>query len=100
MDKFSVKLFPRAYRDLDKIYQYIATTLQERNVALHLIEHLEHAILSLEYFPEKGVLRTKGSYGNKGYRQLFVKNYTIVYRVHKETQEVFVVTIRYSASLF
>ena len=65
MDKYVVKLYARAYRDLSDIYTYIAKTLDE----------LEKAIFSLEQLPERGAVRHIGAYVSGNYRQLFVKNY-------------------------
>ncbi len=48
MDEYAVKLTPRALRDLDEIYAYIADTLLERGTAEALVERLEKGILSLD----------------------------------------------------
>lgn len=98
--KYAVKLYPRAYRDLDEIYSYISINLMEQGTADNMITALEDAIFSLEQFPERGSIRRTGAYANQGYRQIFVKHYAIIYRVHKEMQEVHIVTVRYSPSQF
>lgn len=98
--KYAVKLYPRAYRDLDEIYSYISIKLMEQGTADNMITALEDAIFSLEQLPERGSIRRTGAYANQGYRQIFVKHYTIIYRVHKEMQEVQIVTVRYSSSQF
>ncbi|MCM1219217.1 MAG: type II toxin-antitoxin system RelE/ParE family toxin [Lachnospiraceae bacterium] len=100
MDKYVVKIYARAYRDLDGIYTYIAENLMEPGTALNMIDELEKAIFSLEQFPERGAVRRIGAYANGDYRQLFVKNYAIVYRVHKNKKEVHIVTVRYTPSNF
>ena len=100
MDKYTVKLYARAYRDLDGIYEYIANNLSEPMVASNMIDTLEEAIYSLEYLPERGAIRRIGAYANSDYRQLFVKRYIIVYRVLKEKKEVHIVTVRYAPSQF
>ena len=99
-NKYSVKLLPRAYRDLDGIYEYIAETLIEPGIAVKLVDSLEEAIFSLESIPQRGALRKTGAYADKGYRQLFVGNFTVVYRVAEAKKRVLVVTIRYSKSQF
>lgn len=100
MDKYTVKLYARAYRDLDGIYEYIANNLSEPTIASNMIDTLEEAIYSLEYLPERGTIRRIGAYANGDYRQLFVKRYIIVYRVLKEKKEVHIVTVRYAPSQF
>lgn len=98
MDKFKVKLMPRAFRDLDEIYSYIAHELSEPETALYLVSELETAILSLEELPERGAIRKTGVYANKGYRQVFIGNYSIIYRVDKTNMLVIIVTVRYTPS--
>lgn len=100
MDKYSVKLLSRALRDLDAIYAYIARTLQEPGTALKLIDLLEHEILALETMPYRWPERRIGIYANRGYRQLLVKNYAVIYRVDEVQKMVVVVTVRYAPSQF
>ncbi len=44
--------------------------------------------------------RKRGVYANRGYRQLFVENYTAVFRIDEVKKTVIVVTVRYSPSEF
>ncbi len=100
MDNYSVKLMSRALRDLDKIYDYIAHTLVESGTALKLVERIENAIFSLETMPYRCPERRRGAYANRGYRQLLVENYTVIYRIQESEKQVIVVTVRYSSSEF
>lgn len=99
-NKYAVKLLPHAYRDLDGIYGYIAETLIEPVIASKLVDSLEEAIFSLESMPQRGALRKTGAYANKGYRQLFVGNFTILYRIEKAKKRVLIVRVRYSGNQF
>jgi len=100
LDKYHVKLLPKAYRDLDSIYEYIAINFQANQTALNLIGKLEESILSLEITPQRGPKRRVGAYANKEYRQLFINNFTIVYRIDEDNNQVIIVTVRYSKSEF
>ena len=100
MDKYTVKLYSRADRDLDNIYSYIAHNLLAPSTAVNMVDALEEAIYSLETLPERGSMRQTGIYANQGYRQLFVKNYVIIYKVLKDQRQVHVVTVRYAPSQF
>lgn len=100
MDKYSVKLMSRALRDLDGIYEYIAKTLLEPETAMKLIDRIEKAIYSLETMPKRCPERKVGAYANRGYRQLFVENYTAVFRVDEAKKNVIVITVRYAPSQF
>ena len=48
MDKYTVKMFPQAYRDLDQIYEQIALNSNYDNSARDVIDRIEKAILSLD----------------------------------------------------
>jgi len=93
-------MYDRAYRDLDGIYDYIANILIEPVVALGIVSDIETAILSLEIMPHRCPERKVGAYANQGYRQLFVGNYTAIFRIDENKKLVKVVTIRYSSSQF
>ena len=100
MDKYTVYISPQAYRDIDAIYEYIKTELFAEDAALRLVNDFEKAILSLEEMAERGAERNVGIYESSGYRQLFVRNYTIVYRVDQKKKEVMIITVKYSHQNF
>ena len=100
MDKYNVSLTSRALRDLDGIYVYIAQTLLVPETALGLVDKIEKDILSLEEMPYRFPERKTGAYANRGYRQHFVGNYTVIYRIDEKRRQVIVITIRYSPSQF
>ena len=100
MDEYSVHLMPKALRDLDEIYSYIAKNLMEPAVAENLINRLETGILSLNLMPARCAMRRVGAYANKGYRQLQIENYTVVFRIDERQKRVLIVTVRYSHSRF
>lgn len=100
MDNYTVKVSPRACRDLEQIYAYISGHLLESNVAKNMIDLLENAIYSLEHMPERNPVRRIGFHANRGCRQLFVKKYVIIYLVRKIQKEVYVMTVRYAPSQF
>ena len=100
MAEYAVKLMNRAVQDLDDIYRYVFDALQAPRTAGDLIDTLEAGILSLQNMPYRCPERRQGAYANRGYRQLLVKNYTVIYRVDEENKQVLIVTVRYSRSQF
>jgi plasmid stabilization system protein ParE len=50
--------------------------------------------------PYRGAVRKVGVFSHRGYRQVFVKNYTIIYRIDEDRKMVVVVTVRYTPSSF
>jgi len=89
----------KARRDLDEIFTKIYIEF-ERDIANSLLNELEEKIKSLESMPFRGSLRKIGIFANQGYRQLFVKNFSIVYKVDIQLNQVVIITIRYSKSDF
>lgn len=96
MSKYKVYISPQAYRDIDETYEYISQELYSEKAANDLVDRIEASILSLEEMPERGAERKVGIYANKGYRQLFVNNYIIVYRVDNSKKTVMIITVKYS----
>lgn len=98
MAKYTIKLLQSASRDLDDIYNHIADDFKEIDTAEKMANALEDAILSLDEMPYRGSVRKTGAFANRGYRQLFVKNFTIVYRIDETGKMVIIVTVRYTPS--
>jgi addiction module toxin, relE/stbE family len=99
LSSYGVKISPQAYEELDGIYKYIATNLSNPAAAINLVNEIETAILSLDEMLYRGATRKIGRYANAGYRQLFVENYTIVYRIDEGKKLVIIVTVRYMPSV-
>ena len=99
LSSYRVKISPQAYEELDGIYKYIATNLSNPTAAINLVNEMEIAILSLDELPYRGATRKIGRYANAGYRQLFVENYTIVYRIDEDKKLVIIVTVIYTPSV-
>ena len=84
----------------NKVFYYDDRIRESKYWEQRLSGELENAIFSLETLPERGAVRRAGAYANQGYRQLFHKNYTIIYCVLKEKKEVHIVTVRYTPGNF
>lgn len=100
MAKYTVKLMQRVSSDLDDIYNHIADDFKEIGTAEKMADALEEAILSLDEMPYGGSIRRVGAFANRGYRQIFMKNFTIVYRIDEARKMVIIVTVRYTPSSF
>lgn len=100
MDKYQVKLMAKAARDLDGIFEYIAEEFQELGTAEKFVNLLEETILGLDEMPYRGSVRKVGAFANKGYRQVFIKNFAIIYRVDEDRKTIIVITVRYTPSNF
>ena len=77
LDKYQVKINPKAIIELDHIYDYIAIEKSASENARAQINRIKKAILGLEIFPESHQVRTEGRYAGK-YRQLLIDNYIVI----------------------
>ena len=100
MNKYEIKITPRAASDIDEVYCYIADNFKDIGAAERLADLLEEAISGLDTMPYRGAERRTGAFANRGYRQLFVKNFTVVYRIDEDKKRVIIVTVRYTPGSF
>ena len=96
METYEVLLSEIALSEIDEIYGYISGVLKEPDIAVSLADEIERSILSLRQIPYRFPERTVGIYANKGYRQMLVKNYLVIYRVDERKKQVIILTVRYA----
>lgn len=68
MDKYKVKVNPRAIRELEYIYEYIAKEKLAPENAKGQADRIKKAVLSLDTFPHSHQERNEGRYAGKGYQ--------------------------------
>lgn len=95
MDKYTVKLYPQAIRDIDEIYAYIALEKLSPENAKGQTDRIWNALEKLETMPSAYQDRIEGRYAGKGYKQFLIDNYIAIYRIDETTKTVYVVTIQY-----
>ena len=100
MDKYDVMLYPKAYRNIDDIYAYIAHEKLSPENAKGQTDRIWEAIKSLEELPESHQNRLVGRYAGKGYKQLIIDNYIVIFKIDKNVKKVFVVTVQYQGRNF
>ena len=95
MNKYNVKVNPRAIHELDCIYEYIANEKLAPENAKEQVDRIKKAILGLETFPQSHQERNEGRYAAKGYHQLLIDNYIAIFRIDEPNKTVYVLTIQY-----
>ena len=78
-------------RDLMKIYEYNAYDLEEKKIAIKLINTIIFKLQNLEIFPFAHKLYKKEE--NFEYRKLIVKNYIIIYKINLKEKNIFILRI-------
>lgn len=72
MDKYEVTLYPRAFRNMNDIYAYIALEKQSPENAKRQTDRIWEALRTLEQLPGVHQERLVGRYAGKGYKQLII----------------------------
>ena len=86
MDKYKVKINPKAAGDIDHIYEYLAEDRLAPESAKRQAKRLKTAILKLDTFPQSHQGRLEGRYAEKGYRQLIIVLFFVLMRILKQLQ--------------
>jgi len=95
LDKYKIKIAPKAIRELDSIYKYISSEKLTPENAKKQVDRIKKSILNLDIFPQAHQERNEGRYAEKGYRQLLIDNYIAIFRIDELNKTVYVVTIQY-----
>jgi plasmid stabilization system protein ParE len=95
MDHYNVKANARAYRDIDKIFAYIALEKLSPETAQAQTDRIWRALKTLDTFPGSHQELTVGKYAGKGYRQLLIDNYIAIFKIDESKKEVRVITVEY-----
>ena len=95
MDKYTVKLYERALKDIDSIYTYIASEKLSPENAKEQADRIKKAILGLETLPQSHQDRLVGRYARKGYKQLLIDSYVAIFRIDEKEKIVWIVTVQY-----
>lgn len=95
MDKYEVMLYPKAIKDIDGIYNYIANIKLSPENAKSQTDRIWNALNTLETFPQSHQFRTTGKYSGKTYRQLLIDNYVAFYKIDENKKIVWIVTVQY-----
>jgi plasmid stabilization system protein ParE len=95
MDKYKIKLNKRAFKDIDSIFEYIASEKLSPENAKGQTDRIWNALKTLDTFPQLHQERNVGRYAGKDYRQLIIDNYIAIFRIDENTKTVYIVTVQY-----
>lgn len=80
-NKFKLKIFPLAQRDIEEIFDYIAIKLCNPTAAIRLINDFEEAFEIVCLFPESCPCVNNEYIKDKTLRKLIVDSYIAFYRI-------------------
>ena len=88
--KYKVIITPTAYKEIDKIYDYITDDLYAENAAKRLMNKVEQEIQRLTDLPKIYAEIGKIDELKRVYRRIVVNNYVILYTIDEDNEVVFV----------
>ena len=94
--KNKIHYSPGACRDLDDIWDYIVSDLQNRSAAEHVIDRIMDAVDQLKNFAEMGTPLSSIIDVGTDYRFLISGNYMVFYRV--QGNDVYIDRVLYGRS--
>lgn len=95
--KYAIKLSLEAADDINGIYEYIAVSLGEKDIAVNMINLIEKNILSLDEMPGRYRLYENEPWKSRGVHIMAVKKYLVFYTVDNGSQTVNVFRVIYGS---
>lgn len=89
-NQYKVIITSTAYREINKIYDYITEELYAKNAANDLMEKVEEEVQRLKYAPKIHTEIEKIDELKRYYRRIVIKNYIILYTIDEEKNVVFI----------
>lgn len=86
MEKYKIKIFPRAKQDMEEVIDYLNTLSPD--VALKYYDLLVEEIVGLSQMPERCPRPKDLALAARGYRYLIVKNYLVFYVIAGDTVQI------------
>ncbi len=86
MEKYKIKIFPRAKQDMEEVIDYLNTLSPD--VALKYYDLLVEEIAGLSQMPERCPRPKDLALAARGYRYLIVKNYLVFYVIAGDTVQI------------
>jgi len=95
MNKYKVILSAKAFTDIEDIFEYIALEKLAPENARNQTDRIYKALKNLELFPHSCQDRISGYFAVKGYKQLLIDNYIVIFKIDNERKIVKIVTVQY-----
>lgn len=94
-EPFEVEFTEQYIEELTVIYEYIANSLKEDNIAKKLLNEVNQKVLNLADMPELYMKIGKSDKLKRNYYRMVVKNYVVLYTVDLEKKTVYASHIIY-----
>lgn len=97
MDNYEIVMTPRAHFELEEAFVSILELSASLDIAENYVDSIKNAVDKLSSFPKRGRIRERGEFAGKGYREFFIKEYTVIYCINEEEFQIQIVAIKPSS---
>lgn len=91
--EYTLSITAHAKEDLNKIYEYLASSQQDPAAAKRSMQKIEEAFLNLSTLPERFEKLEDPFLKLKGYRKCVVHPYVLVYQIDKAADTVYLARV-------
>ena len=97
MDNYEIFMTPRAHFELEEAFVAILELSASLDIAENYVDSIKSAVDQLSTFPKRGRIRERGEFAGKGYREIYIKEYTVIYRINEQAHQIQIVAIKPSS---
>ena len=97
MDNYEIFMTPRASFELEEAFVDILELSASLDIAENYVDSIKSAVDKLSTFPKRGRIRERGEFAGKGYREIYIKEYNVIYRIDEQARQIHIVAIKPSS---
>lgn len=87
---YKIIITPTAYKEINKIYDYITEELYAKSAAKRLMEKVENEVQKLKYAPKIHTEIEKYDELKRNYRRIVINNFIILYTIDENNMVVYI----------
>ena len=93
---YKIIVTPKAYNDINQVYQYISENLYAEKSAIRLMKKIEEKIMQLKFNPRMYPIIELSSELKMKYRRIIVDKYAILYTINEKIKTVYISHMYYT----
>lgn len=97
-DKYKIIITPTCSKEINKVYEYINSSLYAEVAAKKLMKKIEDKVQSLKYAPKIHTKIEKCDELERIYRRIVIDNYVMIYTIDEKNMIIYIVHMYYAGS--
>ena len=87
----------KAHFELEEVFVAILELSASLDIAENYVDAIKSAVDQLSLFPKRGRIRERGEFAGKAYREIYIKEYTVIYSINEQARQIHIVAIKPSS---